>query len=145
VLALLPPLSLTFPVPKPTPFSRTRLDAPPDPGGPAALAAWCELGGKLHERLAGMVTAHMTACPLPFGPLVPHFLGLFVGSALVAADADALRAMRAKRRVLLVRFIAKALLCPYYRAEWLEVNVNVLNAGGRACMRSGSGGSVPGG
>jgi hypothetical protein len=83
----------------------------------------------VHERLANMVTAHMAACPLPFGPLLPHFLNLFVGSALVAADADALRAMRPKRRVLLVRFIAKALLCPYYRAEWLEVNVNMLAAG----------------
>lgn len=98
-----------------------------DPGGPAALAAWNEVGGRLHERLAAMVTAHMAACPLPFGPLLPHFLGLFVGSALVAADAETLRAMRPKRRVLLVRFIAKALLCPYYRAEWLEVNVNLIN------------------
>lgn len=44
-----------------------------------------------------MVTAHMTACPLPFGQLLPHFLGLFVGSALVAADFEALRAMRPKR------------------------------------------------
>jgi hypothetical protein len=26
-----------------------------------------------------------------------------------------LRGMRPKRRVLLVRFLAKALLCPYYR------------------------------
>ena len=76
-----------------------------------------------------MVTAHMAACPLPFGPLLPHFLSLFVGNALVAADAAALRAMRPKRRVLLVRFIAKALLCPYYRAEWLEVNINLLAAG----------------
>lgn len=101
-----------------------------DPGGPSALAAWKELGGRAHERLAAMVTAHMAACPLPFGPLLPHFLGLFVGNALVAADADTLRAMRPKRRVLLVRFIAKALLCPYYRAEWLEVNIGMLQAGG---------------
>jgi hypothetical protein len=28
-----------------------------------------------------------------------------------------------------VRFIAKALLCPYYRAEWLEVNVSLLTKG----------------
>lgn len=107
-----------------------------DPGGAAALAAWNELGGKLHERLAAMVTAHMAACPLPFGPLLPHFLNLFVNSALVALDAETLRAMRSKRRVLLVRFIAKALLCPYYRAEWLEVNVNLLAV-------AGQGGHVP--
>lgn len=99
---------------------------PADLGGGAARDAWAGLGGKLHERLAALVLAHMSACPLPFAPLLPHFLGLFVGSALVALDAATLRAMRAKRRVLLVRFIAKALLCPYYRSEWLEVNTNRL-------------------
>ena len=100
-----------------------------DPGSaPGAAAAWADLGGRVHERLAAMVTAHMAACPLPFGPLLPHFLKLFVGSALVALDAATLRAMRPKRRVWLVRFIAKALLCPYYRAEWLEVNAGYLAA-----------------
>lgn len=40
---------------------------------------------------------------------------LFVGGALLATDASAIHSMRAKRRVLLVRFIAKALLSPFYR------------------------------
>lgn len=46
---------------------------------------------------------------------VPYFLKLFVDAALLQLDAATLRAMRPKRRVLLVRFLAKALLCPYYR------------------------------
>lgn len=46
---------------------------------------------------------------------VPYFLKLFVDAALLQLDARALRCMRPKRRVLLVRFLAKALLCPYYR------------------------------
>jgi hypothetical protein len=50
-------------------------------------------------KVADICLGH-THCP-------QHFLSLFVDSALVAADAAALRGMRAKRRVLLVRFIAK--------------------------------------
>lgn len=41
-------------------------------------------------------------------------------SALIGLDAATVRAMRPKRRVLLVRFISKALLNPYYRQEWVE-------------------------
>lgn len=41
-------------------------------------------------------------------------------SALVDQDAVAVRAMRPKLRVLLVRFIAKCLLNPFYRPEWVE-------------------------
>jgi hypothetical protein len=50
-----------------------------------------------------------------FAEYVPYFLKLFVDAALLQLDAATLRAMRPKRRVLLVRFLAKALLCPYYR------------------------------
>jgi hypothetical protein len=46
---------------------------------------------------------------------MPYFLKLFVDAALLQLDAPSLRGMRPKRRVLLVRFLAKALLCPYYR------------------------------
>jgi hypothetical protein len=46
---------------------------------------------------------------------VPYFLKLFVDAALLQLDAATLRGMRPKRRVLLVRFLAKALLCPDYR------------------------------
>lgn len=46
---------------------------------------------------------------------MPYFLKLFVDAALLQLDAPSLRGMRPKRRVLLVRFLAKAMLCPYYR------------------------------
>jgi hypothetical protein len=68
---------------------------------------------------------------------VPYFLQLFVEVALVRLDGAALRTMRPKRRVLLVRFLAKALLCPYYRwaGGWVWV-------GGRdrCYLRAGSAG-----
>ena len=35
-------------------------------------------------------------------------------------DAGALRRVRGKTRVLLTRFLARALLCPVYTREWLE-------------------------
>lgn len=88
----------------------------------AAISTWQEAGGKLHERMTKAIIAHLDNFPLPFAELVPFFLNLFVDTALVRLDAQTLRSMRPKRRVLLVRFIAKALLCPYYRPEWLEAN-----------------------
>lgn len=44
-------------------------------------------------------------------------------SSLIGLDAATVRAMRPKRRVLLVRFISKALLNPFYRQEWVEAPV----------------------
>ena len=35
-------------------------------------------------------------------------------------DARALRRVRSKTRVLLTRFLARALLCPVYSREWLD-------------------------
>ena len=35
-------------------------------------------------------------------------------------DAGALRRVRGKTRVLLTRFLARALLCPVYTPEWLD-------------------------
>ena len=68
---------------------------------------------------------------------VPYFLKLFVDAALLQLDAATLRAMRPKRRVLLVRFLAKALLCPYYRCE----RTSGRGGGGRV---GGGGGGVRG-
>eukprot|EP00198_Chlamydomonas_reinhardtii_P012580 XP_001701917.1 predicted protein [Chlamydomonas reinhardtii] len=96
-------------------------------GPPASMAAgspaaeqWTEVGGKLYERLAALAIAYLDTNPLPFAEFVPFFLELFVQSALIGLDAATVRAMRPKRRVLLVRFISKALLNPYYRQEWVE-------------------------
>ena len=35
-------------------------------------------------------------------------------------DGAALRAVRGKTRVLLTRFLARALLCPIYSQDWLD-------------------------
>ena len=35
-------------------------------------------------------------------------------------DAGALRRVRGKTRMLLTRFLARALLCPVYDREWLD-------------------------
>ncbi len=88
------------PPPRPLPAGAAALDAP-------QLAAWAVLAGRLHERLLAAALAFLDNHPAPFSQYVAHFLALYVDGALVAADAAALRGMRAKRRVLLVRFIAK--------------------------------------
>ncbi|KAG2446721.1 hypothetical protein HYH02_008283 [Chlamydomonas schloesseri] len=96
---------------------------PPASLGAASSAAgeqWTDTGGKLYERLAALAIAYLDTNPLPFAEFVPFFLELFVQSALIGLDAATVRAMRPKRRVLLVRFISKALLNPFYRQEWVE-------------------------
>lgn len=60
----------------------------------------------------------MARFPLASPPRVP-----LPQSALIGLDAATVRAMRPKRRVLLVRFISKALLTPFYRQEWVEAPV----------------------
>ncbi|KAG2494047.1 hypothetical protein HYH03_007693 [Edaphochlamys debaryana] len=91
--------------------------------GPSAAELWSDQGGKLYERLAALAIAYLDCAALPFAQYVPYFLDLFVQSALIGLDAATVRAMRPKRRVLLVRFISKALLSPYYRQEWVEAPV----------------------
>ncbi|GLI59709.1 hypothetical protein VaNZ11_001566 [Volvox africanus] len=90
---------------------------------PVQADQWSDLSGKLYERLAGLAIAYLDAAALPFAGYVPTFLELFVKSALIGLDAATVRAMRPKRRVLLVRFISKALLNPFYRQEWVEAPV----------------------
>lgn len=90
---------------------------------PAARDAWLQLGGKLYERMCRAVIAYLDHYPLPFAEYVPFFLTLFVDNALIALDAATVRQMRSKRRVLLVRFIAKALLNPFYRSEWVDAPI----------------------
>lgn len=72
------------------------------------------------ERCTKCAISVLQYYPVPFAAMVPIFLNLFVENALIALDAATVRAMRAKRRVLMVRFIAKTLLCPFYRSEWVK-------------------------
>ncbi|KAG1678184.1 hypothetical protein FOA52_016121 [Chlamydomonas sp. UWO 241] len=85
---------------------------------PAQQIQWSELGGRVCERMSRVAIAALDQYPIPFAALLPPFLELHVEHALIALDAATVRGMRAKRRVLMVRFIAKALLNPFYRPEW---------------------------
>lgn len=85
----------------------------------AALSSWRETGAQLYERIAKALIGYLDNTPVPFAKFLPHFLDLYIDAAVLGTDAAGLRSMRAKRRVLMVRFIAKAMLCPYYRSEWL--------------------------
>lgn len=70
-----------------------------------------------------MIQCVMTALdrnPLDFAACLPHFLKLYCDTALVSMDAATVHSIRAKRRVLLTRFLARALLSPFYRQEWLH-------------------------
>ncbi|GAX82609.1 hypothetical protein CEUSTIGMA_g10035.t1 [Chlamydomonas eustigma] len=85
---------------------------------PQQRRMWEDLAGKLCERMTRCVIAALDHYAVPFAIMVTPFLELYVENALISLDAATVRAMRAKRRVGLVRFIAKALLNPFYRPEW---------------------------
>ncbi len=87
---------------------------------------------------------------LPFASPLIAFSPPPPQSALIGLNAATVRAMRPKRRVLLVRFISKALLTPFYRQEWVEAPVpgeehgwpgwgGVESAGGQAGRDGGMG------
>lgn len=90
---------------------------------PQQQAHWLDLAGRLCERMTRAVIAALDHYPIPFAELLPPFLSLYVENALIALDGPTVRAMRAKRRVLMVRFIAKALLNPFYRPEWASAPI----------------------
>ena len=51
-----------------------------------------------------------------FASYLPHFLALFSNSALLAMDAQTVRRMRPKRRILLTKFLAQACMQKLYRS-----------------------------
>ncbi len=57
---------------------------------------------------------------LSFAAFLPAFLTLYGHAALSAMSAAELQRVRPKTRVLLVRFISRALLCPVYSQAWLD-------------------------
>jgi len=71
-------------------------------------------GERAFERLAACALAALLSNPEGFEPHLPPALRLFLDAALLAVDAEAVRAARAKRRLMLVRFLAAALACPEY-------------------------------
>ncbi len=70
---------------------------------------------KCFERMLQCVMAALDRDPLDFAQYLPFFLTLYVNDSLLAMDAVTVHRIRAKRRVLVTRFLARALLCPYYR------------------------------
>lgn len=83
-------------------------------GERAAVAA------KSFERALQCVLAALDKQPIAFARFLPVFLSFYGHAALVALDAAALQHVRAKTRVLLTRFLARVLLCPYYTRAWLN-------------------------
>lgn len=78
------------------------------------------LGGKTFERLTQCLMAAMDRTPTEFALYLPHFVPLYSDNTLLLADVATVHRMRAKRRVLLMRFLARALLCPVYQVDWLK-------------------------
>lgn len=70
---------------------------------------------KCFERMLQCVMAALDRDPLDFAQYLPFFLTLYVNDSLLAMDAVTVHRVRAKRRVLITRFLARTLLCPYYR------------------------------
>ena len=75
---------------------------------------------KSFERALQCVLAALNKQPVGFARFLPAFLAFYGHAALVALDAAALQHVRPKTRVLLTRFLARVLLCPYYTRSWLE-------------------------
>lgn len=75
---------------------------------------------KSFERALQCVLAALDKQPVGFARFLPAFLAFYGHAALVALDAAALQHVRPKTRVLLTRFLARVLLCPYYTRSWLE-------------------------
>ncbi|EIE26982.1 ARM repeat-containing protein [Coccomyxa subellipsoidea C-169] len=95
----------------------------PGNGAGAAAAAERERVGtaaKSFERALQCVLAALDKQPVGFARFLPAFLAFYGHAALVALDAAALQHVRPKTRVLLTRFLARVLLCPYYTSSWLE-------------------------
>jgi hypothetical protein len=94
-------------------------------GASAAAAAPAErervaTAAKSFERALQCVLAALDRQPVGFARFLPAFLAFYGHAALVALDAAALQHVRPKTRVLLTRFLARVLLCPYYTRSWLE-------------------------
>lgn len=86
------------------------------------------VGGKTFERATQCVLAAMDRNPVDFAAYLPHFLPLYGENALFAMDAATVHSVRSKRRVLLIRFLARAMLCPVYQSSWLREQLDGAHA-----------------
>jgi len=93
--------------------------------GPAAAAA-VEAGSagshiillsKCWERLLQIGLIAMDRHTVSFAQHIPAWASLCVNTALLGMDSAAVHSIRPKSRVLLTRFVARAMLQPFYREE----------------------------
>ena len=94
--------------------------------GVAAAAAAVENGSagshitlmsKCWERLVQIALVAMDRHTVAFAVHVPAWASLCVNTALLGMDSAAVHGIRPKSRVLLTRFVARAMLQPFYRQE----------------------------
>lgn len=72
---------------------------------------------KCWERLLQVALVAMDRHTIAFAAHVPAWVSLCINTALLGMDAAAVHGIRAKSRVLLTRFVARAMLQPLYRKD----------------------------
>jgi hypothetical protein len=123
----------------PTPRAAQLTDS--DTNGQNRSDAHVLLASKCWERLLQCALVSMERHTVAFAKHVPRWAMSCVDTALVGMDAAAVHGIRAKARILLTRFVARAMLQPMYRREYGvgEVDgraVSVLPSGARERMAS---------
>ncbi len=128
-------------------------------GGPAAAAArvgddgacgdaHVRLMSKSWERLLQTALVAMDRHTLAFARHLPAWATLAVDTGLLGMDAAAVHHIRAKSRVLLTRFLARALLQPLYKTRGDDAGIPLLamsyGGGGGGGYGGGGGGRVAG-
>ena len=81
---------------------------------------------KCWERLVQIALVSMDRHTLAFAPHVPAWATLCANTALLGMDAAAVHGIRPKSRVLLTRFVARAMLQPMYSRDSPEDEASML-------------------
>lgn len=104
--------------PAPRAAQLTAMDGRP----PMDTDAHVLLASKCWERLLQCALVSMERHTVAFAKHVPGWALSCVDTALVGMDAAAVHGIRAKARILLTRFVARAMLQPMYRREYDELS-----------------------
>lgn len=92
---------------------------------------------KCWEHLLQLGLYSMDRHTLAFAPQLPQWLNLCVNASILAVDSDLIHSIRAKSRVLVVRFVARALLQPFFRKDgpsWLTAMLSYKSGNSTAEM-----------
>jgi hypothetical protein len=81
---------------------------------------------KCWERLLQIALVAMDRHTVPFAQHIPAWASLCVNTALLGMDSAAVHGIRPKSRVLLTRFVARAMLQPFYREETANEEENMM-------------------